>query len=98
MPETGSRNTTRNPVPTAANTLKILQINLNKSQKAHLELINGQLSKTWDIILIQEPYTTVFNYIRTPTNFRPVYPENRGRDGSKVRSAIWVNKKLETDS
>jgi len=96
MPEAGSRNTTRNTVPTAANTLKILQINLNKSEKAHLELINGQLSKTWDIILIQELHTTVFNYIRTPTNFRPVYPENRGRDGSKVRSAIWVNKKLET--
>jgi hypothetical protein len=76
--------------------LKILQLNLNKLIQAHLELINKKLSTNWDIILIQEPHVTTFNYIRTPINFRQVYPADRGRDGTKVRSAIWVNKKLET--
>jgi hypothetical protein len=37
--------------------IKILQINLNKSEKAHLEVINEQVSQLYDIILIQEPYT-----------------------------------------
>ncbi len=76
--------------------LKILQLNLNKSVQAHLELTNKKLSANWDIILIQEPHVTAFNYIRTPYNFRQIYPANRGRDGTTVRSAIWVNKKLET--
>ena len=62
--------------------LRILQINLNKSEKAHLEIINERLSGEYDIILIQEPHTTTFNAVRTPTNFRPV----SRRTGFKVRS------------
>ena len=37
--------------------LCILQINPNKSEKAHLELINARLSKKYNILLIQEPHT-----------------------------------------
>jgi len=77
--------------------LKIPQINLNKSEKAHLDLLNNVQDNTWDIILIQEPDTiNKFNAIRTPTNFRPIFPENRGRDNTAVRSVIWVSKALET--
>jgi hypothetical protein len=54
--------------------LCILQINLNKSEKAHLDIINKQVSQNYDIILIQEPYTTIFIAVQTPTNFRPVFP------------------------
>ena len=74
----------------------ILQINLNKSEKAHLDIINEDLSKKFDIILIQEPYTTVFNMIRTPAHFRPVYPLNRLQDDAQIRSVIWVNRRLDT--
>jgi ribonuclease HI len=76
--------------------LRILQINLNKSEKAHLDIINEKVSQNYDIILIQEPHTTAFNAIRTPTNFRPVFPTNRFKDDSQIRSVIWVNKQLET--
>ena len=40
--------------------LRILQLNLNKSVTAHLELqvINDSLAAHWDIVLIQEPYIT----------------------------------------
>jgi ribonuclease HI/exonuclease III len=77
--------------------LRILQINLNKSEKAHLDLLNTATSKDWDIVLIQEPHTiNKFNAIQTPTNFRPVFPENRGRDNTTVRSIIWVSSALET--
>ena len=63
--------------PEPNNSIRILQINLNKSKKAHLDIINENISKNYDILLIQEPYTTIFNMIRTPTNFRPIYPINR---------------------
>ena len=43
--------------------LKIFQINLNKSEKAHLDIINKKVGKLFDIMLIQEPYTTTFNAI-----------------------------------
>ena len=76
--------------------LAILQINLNKSERAHLDIINENVSQKYDIILIQEPHTTTFNMIRTPTNFRPVFPTNRLQDDAQIRSVIWVNKRLDT--
>jgi endonuclease/exonuclease/phosphatase family metal-dependent hydrolase len=76
--------------------IKIFQINLNKSEKAHLELVNSNVSERYDIMLIQEPYTTTFNGIRTPSNFRPICSSNRYRDPTQIRSVIWVNKNLDT--
>ena len=78
------------------NSIRILQINLNKSEKAHLDIINENVSKNYDLILIQEPHTTTFNAIRTPTNFRPIYPINRLQNEAQIRSVIWVNKRLDT--
>ena len=51
------------------NNLQIIQINLNKSKKAHLDIINGRTSKHYDIMLIQEPHTTTFNATHMPPNF-----------------------------
>jgi Endonuclease-reverse transcriptase len=76
--------------------LRILQINLNKSEKAHLDIINDKVSSRYDIMLIQEPHATAFRGIRTPANFRPVFPKNRFTDDASVRSVIWVNTRLET--
>ena len=76
--------------------ISILQINLNKSEKAHLDIINERVSHNYDIILIQEPYTTIINAIRTPTNFRPVFPAHRSQEDDQIRSVIWVNKRLDT--
>ena len=36
--------------------LRILQVNLNKSETAHLDMYNRALAKDFDIILIQEPH------------------------------------------
>jgi Endonuclease-reverse transcriptase len=76
--------------------VRILQINLNKSERAHLDIINERVSNKYNIILIQEPHATSFNNIRTPANFRPVFPSNRFKDNTTIRSVIWVNKHLET--
>ncbi|KIJ92651.1 hypothetical protein K443DRAFT_64767, partial [Laccaria amethystina LaAM-08-1] len=54
--------------------LRILQINLNKSRKAHLELYNRVLGKEWDIVLVQEPHLTFTSNIRTPNGFVTVAP------------------------
>lgn len=75
--------------------IRILQCNLNKSEKAHLDIINEKVSRKYDIMLIQEPYTTKFNAIRTPANFRPITPRNRNQADAQVRSVIWVSKHLE---
>ena len=94
MPEQPNENDQQN----INNRLRILQINLNKSEKAHLDIINGKVSKNYDIMLIQEPYTTVFNAIRTPANFRPVFPVHRlqNHNDEQIWSVIWVNKSLNT--
>ena len=75
----------------------MLQINLNKSEKAHLNIINEKVTKKYDIILIQEPYTTRSNTIRAPANFRPVYPTSRLPEDVQIRSVMWVNKRLDTE-
>src|ERR1700678_538876 len=76
----------------------MLQINLNKSEKAHLDIINKRLCQDYDVILIQEPYTTTFNAIRTPTNFRPVFPVHRFASQDQIRSVIWVSRKMDMNS
>ena len=77
--------------------LRIFQINLNKSERAHLEVINDRVSQNYNIMLIQEPHTTTFNAIRTPSNFRPVFPAHRIANQDQIRSVIWVNNELNTN-
>src|SRR5271168_3190131 len=78
--------------------IQLLQINLNKSEKAHLDIINEQLSQEYDIILIQEPHTMTFNTIRMPANFRPVFPSHRFTSQDQIRSVIWFSRNLDTNS
>ena len=61
------------PLP---NRLQILQININKSQKAHLDPMNGALGKKWDLVLIQESYITYLGHIQTPNGFASIFPQD----------------------
>ncbi|PPQ93502.1 LOW QUALITY PROTEIN: hypothetical protein CVT25_005243 [Psilocybe cyanescens] len=76
--------------------LRILQINLNKSEVAHKELLNDGLSTKYDLILIQEPHITYYGHIITNNYFRQVYPPGRHTLNKTVQSGIWVNKRLDT--
>src|SRR5262245_37322352 len=78
--------------------LSILQINLNKSSHAHLDLINNVNSAKWDIILVQEPHTTFFTNIRTPNHYISVTPTSRFKLKDPVRSVAWVSSKIATSS
>jgi hypothetical protein len=79
--------------------LRILQVNLNKSQKAHLELYNRVSGKEWDIVLVQEPHLTFTGNIRTPNGFVAVAPADRYKDGAPTTRAVtWVSAALATKS
>jgi hypothetical protein len=83
----------------APDRLRIIQLNLNKSEKAHLDFINGALGNKWDIILIQKPYLTHLGHIRAPNSFISVFPLDRlSNQEAIIRSVIWVNSKLSTNS
>ena len=95
MPERPEPNHTQDQTE-LNNSIWIIQINLNKSERAHLDIINDRVSSKYDIMLIQEPHMTTFNAIQTPANLRPVYPKNRLQNKAQIRLVIWVNKKLNT--
>ncbi|PPQ73739.1 hypothetical protein CVT24_006959, partial [Panaeolus cyanescens] len=93
---TGTQTTPSNE---AQNHDEILQINLNKSNEAQQDLINDpDLHSGWDVVLLQEPSVNFYNYITTPRGFRQVYPGARARQSKTVRSGIWVNEKISTNT
>jgi ribonuclease HI len=78
--------------------LRILQINLNKSPHAHLDLINNVNSASWDIILIQEPHTTFFANIRTPNHYISVSPTSHFKLQDPIRAVTWISSKISSNS
>ena len=79
--------------------LWILQINLHKSSKAHLELYNKISKKEWDIVLVQEPHVMTMGNIRTPNDFMAVTPVDRYKDNAPMTRAVtWVSVDLATSS
>ncbi|EDQ99743.1 uncharacterized protein LACBIDRAFT_315285 [Laccaria bicolor S238N-H82] len=87
------------PPESSITRLQILQINLNKSSKVHLELYNKLSRKDWDIILVQEPHVTAMGNIRTPNGYVMVAPVDRYKDGAPATKAVtWVSSDLATNS
>jgi hypothetical protein len=79
--------------------LRIFQLNLNKSEAAHLDIINSEPGKNWDIILIQEPYLTHLGHVRAPNGFVSVFPTDRlVNQENPVRSVIWVSSSLSSNT
>jgi len=79
--------------------LWILQINLNKSSKAHLELYNKVSQKKWDIVLVQEPHVMAMGNIRIPNRYVMVTPVDQFKDSAPVTRAVtWVSLDLATSS
>ncbi|KII89054.1 hypothetical protein PLICRDRAFT_78414, partial [Plicaturopsis crispa FD-325 SS-3] len=70
---------------------------LNKSSKAHFDLINSAVHKDYDILAIQEPYLDSFANTKATSKWRVVYPSSRFADKSTVRSVLLVNTRLDTN-
>src|SRR3981189_178279 len=77
--------------------LNIWQQNLNKSAKAHWDLINSSIHKEWDIILLQEPYIDSYCNTKATYNWRIIYPSSHLTNEAAFRSVILVNAKLDTN-
>ncbi|KAF5331999.1 hypothetical protein D9611_008886 [Ephemerocybe angulata] len=93
MPDTPDENNTNYD-----KRLRILQINVNKSANAQLTLLNDDLPMAWDVVLLQEPSINYYDHILTPRGFRQVYPGTSARAKGTVRSGIWVNENISTDT
>lgn len=63
-----------------------------------MALINRDLRNNWDKLLVQEPHTNYYSHIMTPNGFRQIYPTNDLWKKRGVRSTIWVNANISTNS
>ena len=82
------------PPPTR---LHIWQQNLNKSDKAHYDLINTPLHKNWDILALQEPYIDVLGNTKANSWWHVVYPSPHFTNSATDRSVILVNAALDVN-
>lgn len=91
-------NDTPNNYPAPMRRLKIWQENINKSSTAHYYLINQDLHRTWDVILIQEPYLDAFKNTKANSYWRVIYPTDHLISDTRTRSVILVNSNLDTNN
>src|SRR6266481_2002222 len=78
--------------------LRIGQQNLNKSDKAHYDLINSPAHKDWDLLLLQEPYIDMYGNIKATSHWHTIYPSSHLSDNSTKRSVILVNANLDSNA
>ena len=82
------------PPPTR---LCIWQQNLNKSDKAHYDLINTPLHKNWDILALQEPYIDALGNTKANSRWHVVYLSPHFTNSATDRSVILVNAALDVN-
>src|SRR6266481_2377464 len=79
-------------------TLRIWQQNLNKSDKAHYDLINTPLHKSWDILALQEPYVDKLGKTKENSQWHIVYPTSHLANNVTCRSMMLLNAVLDVNS
>ena len=72
-PTNPSLNNTPHPVP---NRLCIWQQNLNKSRVMQEELINSEVYKEYDLLILQEPYIDSYGNTKVTRDWRVTYPSS----------------------
>ena len=82
------------PPPTR---LHIWQQNLNKSDKAHYNLINPPLHKNWDVLALQEPYIDTLGNTKANSWWHVVYPLPHLTNSTIDRLVILVNAALDVN-
>lgn len=78
--------------------LRIWQQNINKSKKAHMDLINSNVHKEWDVLLLQEPYIDIFGNSKGNPMWTVLYPADKGTSNKVVRSVIMVKGAMKSDT
>jgi dimeric dUTPase (all-alpha-NTP-PPase superfamily) len=77
--------------------LKIWQQNLNKSRIAQEDLINSEVYKNYDLLVLQEPYLDTYGNTKATKYWRVIYPTSQLTDKAIVQSIILVNSMLDTN-
>ena len=77
--------------------LHIWQQNLNKSDKAHYDLINMLLHKNWDILALQEPYIDALGNTKANSQWHVVYPSPHLTNSTINRLVLLVNVALDVN-
>src|SRR6266481_1666324 len=78
--------------------LRICQQILNKSDKAHYDLINSLAHKDWDLLLLQEPDIDTYGNTKATSHWHTIYPSSHLSNNSTKRSVILVNANLDTNA
>lgn len=85
--------------------LRILQMNVHKSKTAAFDLINEHsgpkaLSRKFDVICLQEPWTDKLGNARRGQRWDIIYPTSRLKLGedSLLRSIILINRNISTNN
>ena len=78
--------------------LNIWQQNLNKSDKAHFNLINSPLHMKWDLLLLQEPYIDKLGNTKATSKWHTVYPSSHLTNTSITRAVILVSAAIDSNT
>ena len=84
------------PAP-APDRLCIWQQNLNKSRVAQEDLINSEVYKQFDVLILQEPFIDSYGNMRATCDWRVVYPSSFLSRMHVVRSVILVRSTMDTN-
>ena len=77
--------------------LRIWQQNLNKSDKAHYDLINMPPHKNWDVLALQEPYIDTLGNTKVNSWWHVVHLLPHLSNSTTDRSVILVNAALDVN-
>ena len=86
-PVNPSMNNTLHPVP---NRLRIWQQNLNKSRVAQEDLINSEVYKEYDLLILQEPYIDSYGNTKATRDWRVTYPSSFLSRNHVTRSVMLI--------
>jgi len=86
-------NSTTGPTP---NRIQIWQQNLNKSRATHEDLINSDVYKSFDILVLQEPYTDKLGNTKATRDWRVAYLSSH-LTGNRPTQAVIVNARVNTN-
>ena len=83
------------PAP-APDRLHIWQQNLNKSRVAQEDLINSEVYKQFDVLILQEPFIDSYGNMKAICDWRVVYPSSFFSHTHVVCSVILVRSMMDT--
>lgn len=75
----------------------VLQQNLNKSRTAQEDLINSDIHRNYDILVLQEPFIDAFGNMKATRKWRVLYPTSCLSDPVPLRVVLLVSADMNTN-